>query len=143
MKRCIFEPASSLLILAIFVAVIFIVGASRSASALQIEQNTIAATDEGCAISYSAQEYEDQFSLYGIEYFAYMELDTAPTEIHPFILEARSRIIYDSDIGWVADDMDGCIKDKDGNIIEILPHFHDIFPDDWELPPRYVVTNNE
>lgn len=119
------------------------VAVSRETSALQIDDDELAIKAQECAIYYSAQEYEEQFSLYGIEHFAYMELDAEPTEIHPFILEARNRIIYGSDIGWVADDIDGCIKDEDGNIIEILPHFHDIFPDDWELPLRYVVTNNE
>ena len=143
MKRCVCKPESLILVVAIFVAIIFMVAVSWDASALQIDHNELEAKTEECAIYYSAQEYEEQFSLYGIEHYAYMELDAEPTEIHPFILEARSRIIYGSDIGWVADDIDGCIKDEDGNIIEILPHFHDIFPDDWELPPRYVVTNNE
>ena len=140
MKQRVCKPSSLMLVI---VAIIFMVAVSWDASALQNDHDELEAKTEECTIYYSVQEYEEQFSLYGIEHFAYMELDAEPTEIHPFILEARNRIIYGSDIGWVADDIDGCIKDEDGNIIEILPHFHDIFPDDWELPLRYVVTNNE
>ncbi len=87
---------------------------------------------EGVALPEDAQQ---RFDEYGLEYFAYMDLDSAPAELHSLILEARSRIIYGS-TRWVADGQDAYIKDKDGNIIEVLPHFHDLFPEDWEMPIR-------
>lgn len=93
------------------------------------------------ASEFSTEEIEMLFEQYGLEHYAYMDLDTADPELHPVILGARSRIIYSETAGWVADEIDGCIKDAEGNIIEVLPHFHDIFPEDWDLPPRYVNTN--
>lgn len=108
---------------------------------------SIAVPDESSTYFESAQKrltsyIEEQLSLYGVEYFAYMDYDESSAELQPIILEARTRIIYDNSTGWVADGLDGCIKDEDGNVIEVLPHFHDLFPDDWELPPRYVIPDN-
>lgn len=74
------------------------------------------------------------------EYYAYMQIETAEPELIPVILEARRRIIYQDGSGWVDDHLDGCIRNSDGEVIEILPHFHEIFPSDWEIPwypPEY------
>lgn len=68
---------------------------------------------------------------HGEEYYAYMILDEADESLKPIILEARWRIISNST--WVDDDLNGHIEDEMGNIIEIVPHFHDIFPADWEI----------
>lgn len=68
----------------------------------------------------------------GLEYYAYMILADAPEELRPVILEARKQIIDNSD--WVADDLNGWVLDPKGNVVETLPHFHEIFPEDWEYP---------
>lgn len=68
----------------------------------------------------------------GLEYYAYMILTDAPEEIQPLVLEARDRIIHSS--SWVDDELQGWVCDRDGNVVEIVPKFHDIFPEDWEIP---------
>jgi hypothetical protein len=80
-------------------------------------------------------EIETYFSQNGLDYYAYMDISSAPDELVPVILEARSRII--SQTSWVADDLNGWVEDCDGNIIEIVPKFHEIFPQDWEIPLDY------
>lgn len=80
-------------------------------------------------------EIEAYISLSGLDYYAYMDISAAPDELVPVILEARSRII--SQTSWVADELEGWVEDCDGNIIEIVPKFHEIFPQDWEIPPDY------
>lgn len=64
--------------------------------------------------------------------YAYMDIDSADADTQEQILDARRVIIYST--SWVADDVDGYIKDEDGNIIEVLPHFSEVFPSDWEIP---------
>lgn len=74
------------------------------------------------------------------EFYAYMQIATAEPELIPVILEARRRIIYQDGSAWVDDSVDGCIKNGNGEVIEILPHFHEVFPSDWEIPwypPEY------
>ena len=77
-------------------------------------------------------EIEEYLALEDLEYYAYMNLDEAKSEIKPVIQEARNRIIFNT--SWVADEINGRIRDEDGNIIEKLPHFSDLFPSDWEIP---------
>lgn len=78
------------------------------------------------------EQIETYLTSESLEYYAYMILEDAPEEIKPVILEARKRIIESSD--WVDDELDGWILDRDGNVIETMPHFHEIFPEDWENP---------
>ena len=83
--------------------------------------------------AYPMEEIEAYLNAHGEEHYAYMDLDQAEEALKPVILEARWRII--SRASWVADDINGYIADEAGNIIEIVPHFHDIFPADWEIQP--------
>lgn len=64
--------------------------------------------------------------------YAYMDIATADPSIINLILSARNQIIHST--SWVSDDVNGRIRDASGNVIYELPHFHDIFPDDWEEP---------
>lgn len=82
---------------------------------------------------YSLEEIDAFLRERGEGYYAYMLLEEANEALHPIILEARWRII--SRESWVDDDLNGYIEDENGNIIEIVPHFHDIFPADWEIQP--------
>ena len=66
-------------------------------------------------------------------YYAYMDLETAEESLKPYILEARRQIVYSVD-GWSADDTDAWIVDSEGNHIEEVPHFSDLFPADWDMP---------
>ncbi len=75
---------------------------------------------------------EELISANGEDFYAYMDLDQAQEELKPVILEARRRIIFDS--SWVSDEINGRILDEDGNVIEEVPHFSEVFPEDWELP---------
>ncbi len=64
---------------------------------------------------------------------AYMDIETASVEQQQKILDARAIIINNS--SWVADDANAYIVDDETReIISVVPKFHDIFPDDWELP---------
>lgn len=89
-----------------------------------------ATTDTPC---YTMEEIDAYLKEHGEEYYAYMILDEADEALKPIILEARWRII--SNTTWVDDELNGHIEDEAGNIIEIVPHFHDIFPEDWEIQP--------
>lgn len=80
---------------------------------------------------YTMEEIDVYLKEHGEEYYAYMILDEAEESLKPIILEARWRII--SNTTWVDDDLNGHIEDEMGNIIEIVPHFHEIFPADWEI----------
>lgn len=81
----------------------------------------------------AVQEIEETVSSEDLEY-AYMDLETAPQELHEKILKAREKIIFSSP-GWVADDCGGCVFDvRTGKVIRKLPRFHDIFPEDWDIP---------
>lgn len=80
---------------------------------------------------YTMEEIDAYLKEHGEEYYAYMILDEAEESLKPIILEARWRII--SNTTWVDDDLNGHIEDEMGNIIEIVPHFHEIFPADWEI----------
>ena len=75
---------------------------------------------------------EELISANGEDFYAYLDLDQAQEELKPVILEARRRIIFDS--SWVSDEINGRILDEDGNVIEEVPHFSEVFPEDWELP---------
>ena len=85
------------------------------------------------ASDYSMEEIDAILAARGEDYYAYMILEESNEALHPIILEARWRII--SGESWVDDDLNGYIEDENGNIIEIVPHFHDIFPADWEIQP--------
>lgn len=63
---------------------------------------------------------------------AYMDLNSTNVDAHASILQARRVIIENST--WVADELNGWIEDEAGNVIEIVPRFHEIFPADWEIP---------
>ena len=81
---------------------------------------------------------EPYFELHSLEQYAYMDLQSADAEYIPVILEARYRIIYTE--SWVADEINGWVLDEEGNVLEVLPHFHEVFPPDWEIPcfpPEY------
>lgn len=86
----------------------------------------------------SQTEYEFK-SEEEIQYYAYLDMTTEDESLHPIILAARKIIIYRR--SWVADEVDGWVKDKSGNIIETLPHFSDLFPNDWEIPIESIVVD--
>ena len=80
---------------------------------------------------YTMEEIDAFLNEHGEEYYAYMILDEADASLKPIIQEARWRII--SRESWVADDIDGMVQG--GGISETVPHFHEIFPADWEIQP--------
>lgn len=85
-------------------------------------------------------EIEPYLIAEGAAFYAYMTIAEAEPNLIPVILEARRQIIYQGSSGWVDDSVDGCIKNESGEVIEILPHFHEVFPSDWEIPwfpPEY------
>ena len=69
---------------------------------------------------------------------AYMDLQQASAEMREKILEAREKIIFSQ--SWVVDGVQGFVYDENGNVIEEVPHFSEIFPADWEVP---VFDTNE
>lgn len=64
------------------------------------------------------------------EYYAYMNYDTASTELKETIMAARNQIIYSQ--SWVADGFECYIIAPDGTQ-EKVATFSELFPD-WEMP---------
>ncbi len=95
-----------------------------------------------CCISpaYAAGVVTDSPFSAEVVNLAYMDLDSANVDTHASILQARRVIIENST--WVADDLNGWIEDEEGNIIEVVPHFHEIFPADWEIPTYPTSTSS-
>lgn len=67
-----------------------------------------------------------------IQYYAYLDISTAESSLQPVILEARKIIAFR--YSWVADGLHGFVHDNNGNIVEEVPQFSDLFPADWEEP---------
>lgn len=67
-----------------------------------------------------------------IQYYAYLNLETAEEAMKAIILEARNKIIFR--YSWAADGINARVLDENGNIKEELPHFSDLFPEDWSEP---------
>lgn len=64
---------------------------------------------------------------------AYLDLNQVSDEmLIGEILDARRAVIYSRD--WCADDMDAYIFDTATGETEEIPKFHDVFPEDWDLP---------
>lgn len=67
--------------------------------------------------------------------YAYLDLETADSEMQEVILNARNEMILST--AWVADGASAYIVDtnnNNNNITEEIPEFSEIFPEDWELP---------
>lgn len=74
--------------------------------------------------------------------YAYMDLNKARSSAQKEeILQARNTIIYSQ--GWVADDLEGYVSDQNGNIVEEVLPFHELFPADWEIPKVETNSNKE
>ena len=67
-----------------------------------------------------------------IQYYAYLTLDDADPSLALVIIEARNRIIFRQ--SWVADGLKGYVHDRNGDVIEEVPQFSDLFPEDWDIP---------
>lgn len=67
-----------------------------------------------------------------IQYYAYLDLETAGDDLKPIILAARNQIIFR--YSWVADGLSGRVYSSDGTLIEEQPHFSELFPEDWDPP---------
>ena len=117
----IFEKKANIALVAVIFALML------TACALLVPVNAVT-TD---TLSYTIEEIEAYLEKNGEEYYAYMILNEAEESLRPIILEARWRII--SNTTWIDDELNGHIEDEMGNIIEVVPHFHEIFPEDWEI----------
>lgn len=95
-----------------------------------ITSNTM--PNETGSVSLSMDEIEEYLALEDLEHYAYMNLDEARSEIKPVIQEARNRIIFNT--SWAADGTNAWVLDEDGNVIEKLPYFSQLFPSDWDMP---------
>ena len=84
------------------------------------------------SVSLSMDEIEEYLALEDLEYYAYMNLDEARSEIKSVIQEARKRIIFST--SWAADGTNAWVLDEDGNVIEKLPYFYQLFPSNWDMP---------
>lgn len=69
-----------------------------------------------------------------------MDLEQASVAMKEKIIDAREKIIYSQ--SWVADGLQGYVYNRDGNIIEEIPQFSDLFPANWEVPSvNYIPTD--
>jgi len=101
------------------------------------EHNIVSQTNSHIA-EMSTEEINMYLTTDNLNYYAYMEIESADPQIKPIIVEARNRIIYNT--SWVDDDLNGWVTDEFGNVIAIVPHFSEVFPDDWEIPQ--IATEN-
>lgn len=83
-------------------------------------------------VTIDIEAVEPYFEENSIEHYAYMDIHSAEPEFVPVILEARNRIIFSH--SWTDKEVNGSVLDEEGNVIETLPCFYDIFPSDWEVP---------
>lgn len=89
---------------------------------------------------YAMEISGDELTLSTPEHYAYMDLNTADAATKAAILEARNEIINNT--SWVADGLYGYVTDAEGNVIEVVPQFSNIFPSDWEIPDC-ILTNSD
>lgn len=81
---------------------------------------------------------KDLGELSAICYYAYMNFDHADSITKVKILESRNKLIYAE--SWSADGIDAYVTDLEGNIIEKLPEFSELFPADWSVPSAVPET---
>lgn len=90
----------------------------------------------------SASNLEQDIARYSAmtdEELAYCDIDEVPTALHERVLEARKPIIYS--YSWVADEYSMRIEDAlTGEVIEVVPSFSELFPEDWDLPKVDIET---
>ena len=79
----------------------------------------------------SGANTESQLDWQEAQDFAYLDPENASPEMREKILSARNTIIFSTD--WVADGFEMRVEDRDGNVIQRLPHFSELFPG-WDLP---------
>ena len=93
----------------------------------------------GLCIPGLAAGLEDNMSP--VTNIAYMDINEATPELKQKILQAREEIIFSN--SWVSDEVNGRVLDENGNVIEELPHFSDLFPEDWEPPVLKTNTGEQ
>lgn len=72
-----------------------------------------------------------------LQYYAHLDYETANKDIRRVILVARNQIIFR--VPWCDDNVNCNVIGVDGNVKETTPHFHELFPSDWEIPIHPVV----
>ncbi len=119
------------LILAVALSLSFCVSAfAAEAQEVAIKEATLNATEK-----------EQEELVEKAKDIAYLDLDMAPPEMKQEILEARKKIIYNTD--WVADGYSGYIQDVEtGEIIKELPEFSEVFPE-WNIPVEKFASGTE
>lgn len=91
------------------------------------------AADANPAEVQAEEEFDVDALIAEASKLAYQDLKSASPEMQEKILEARAQIMYNTD--WIADGCEGGTFDiKTGEILSTLPHFSEVFPEDWEPP---------
>ena len=114
-----------------------IVAVITSAGAANItttpEMSTEYITQQLSKLDFSAMPEWRKNAVVEASNYAYMDLNAAKSiDQKEKILQARETIIYSQ--GWDADGLGGYISDSEGNVIEEIPAFYDLFPADWSIP---------
>ena len=84
------------------------------------------------ATSYESVSSDFESERERVRTLAYMDLEQADGGMKEQIIEAREEIIFSH--GWVADGYEGYIIDENGNVLEEVPTFAELFPSDWDIP---------
>lgn len=72
-----------------------------------------------------------------VDYYAFLNLDSAEDSLKPVILEARRMYIErvaGAIGGLAADGVYGEEIAPDGTVVCVIPQFHELFPEDWDYP---------
>ena len=93
------------------------------------------------AVDSTVSTYDPVRDLNVARHYAYMDMNTADDLLKVEIQQARNALIFRT--GWVTDGVKGYVHDENGNIIEELPQFYDLFPSEWEIPevPEYSLAD--
>lgn len=78
------------------------------------------------AVNYTKIDTEEGLSI------AYMHTENLSAEMRQEVLRAREEIIFST--SWVVEGARGEILDENGNVIETVPEFYELFPADWDIP---------
>ena len=124
-----------------FATVVFFAGFFISADAASEPQQVDNSIDANAAWVQESNSKVSEIlkSEENIQYYANLSTENVDDSLKEIILAARNKIIFR--YSWVSDEVNGRVCDENGTIIEELPHFSDLFPEDWDEPVLNVVVD--
>lgn len=115
------------------ICILFIMGTTAFAAGDGTEKvseaeikSSLESTEEVLGVNDLLRTEED------VQYYAYLDLNSADPSLASVILKAREKIIFRQ--SWVADGLQGFAYNSAENKVEEVPQFSELFPEDWSIP---------